>query len=122
MSTSILYHAFQIEGVKYNSTSFEDSNIVFHGEIAKTHLCCPNCKSYEISFKDHTDRRFHLPPMGRKQCFLKLQVHRTLCRDCHQLHWSHLSFMEGKTRMSRAFILMALDMLSFGTIQDVSEH
>lgn len=122
MSTSILYHAFQVEGVKYNSTSFKDSTIVFHGEIAKTHICCSNCKSHNISFKDHKERQFHLPPMGRKQCFLKIEVHRTLCRDCDQLHWSHLPFMEGKSRLTRAFIRMALDMLSFGTVQAVSEY
>ena len=80
MSTSILYHAFQIEGVKYNSTSFEGRNIVFQAEIADSHLCCPNCKSHDISFKDHKERQFHLPPMGRKQCFLNLMVHRTLCK------------------------------------------
>ncbi len=28
MSTSVLYHAFQIEGVKYTSTSFEGKSII----------------------------------------------------------------------------------------------
>jgi transposase len=121
MSTSVLYHAFQIEGVQYNSTSFEGQTIVFQAKIADSYLRCPNCKSHNIIFKDHKERRFHLPPMGRKQCFLDLRVHRTLCKTCGQLHWSHLPFMKGKSSLSRSFIRMALDLLFFSTIKSVSE-
>lgn len=121
MSTSVLYHAFQLEGVKYNSTSFEGRDIVFHADIADSHLCCPNCKSHDISFKGQKKRRFHLPPMGRKRCFLNLRVHRIFCKTCDQLHWPHLPFMKGKSPMSRSFIRMALDLLSFSTIKSVAE-
>jgi len=121
MSTSVFYHAFQIEGVKHNSTSFEGRSIIFQAEIANSNLCCPSCKSHDINFKDHKERRFHLPPMGRKQCFLALLVHRTLCKACGQLHWSHLPFMKGKSPLSRSFIRMALDLLSFSTIKSVAE-
>jgi len=121
MSTSVLYHAFQIEGVKYNSTSFEGRDIVFRAEIIDLYLRCPHCKSSDIIFKDHRERRFHLPPMGRKQCFLNLLVHRTQCKTCGQLHWSHLPFMKGKSSLSRSFIRTALDLLSFGTIKSVAE-
>lgn len=122
MSTSVLYHAFQIEGVKYNSTSYEGHDIIFHADIADTHLCCPNCKSHDVFSKGQRKRRFHLPPLGRKQCFLNLQVHRLFCKSCHQLHWAHLSFMKGKSPMSRSFIRMALDLLSISTIKSVAEY
>jgi transposase len=121
MSTSILYHAFQIEGVKYNSTSFESGNIVFHADIVPSHLCCPNCKSHDVSFKGQKERLFHLPPMGRHQCFLNLQVNRIFCKACGGLHWAHLPFMKGKSPLSRSFRQMALDLLSFGTIKSVAE-
>ena len=121
MSTSVLYHAFQIEGVKYNSTSFEGENVVFHADIATSYVCCPNCKSHDISFKGQKERLFHLPPIGKKRCFLNLQVHRIFCKTCDELHWAHLSFMKGKSPLSRSFMRMALDLLSFGTIKSVAE-
>ena len=122
MSTSILYHAFRTEGVKYKSTELDGNKIIFHGEIAESHVCCPNCKSRNVSFKDHRERQFLLPPSGRKRFILNLQVHRTLCKNCQGLHWSHLPFMYGKTRMSRAFIQMAMDMLAFTTIEATADQ
>src|SRR5438128_1270302 len=122
MSTSVLYHAFQIEGVKYNSTSYEGRDIVFHADVVDTHLRCPNCKSRDVISKGQRERRFHLPPVGRKQCFLNLWVPRVFCKACGQLHWARLPFMKGKSRMSRSFILTALDLLSFSTIKSVAEY
>lgn len=121
MSTSVLYHAFQIEGVKHNSTSFVGNEVTFHADIAPSHLCCPHCKSLDVSCKGRKQRVFHLPPMGRKQCFLNLQVHRIFCKACEELHWASLPFMRGKSSLSRSFVRMALDLLSFGTIKSVAE-
>ena len=67
MSTSVLYHAFQIKGVKYNSTSYEGDDVVFHADIADTHFCCPNCKSHDVFSNGQRERRFHLSPMGRSK-------------------------------------------------------
>ena len=121
MSTSILYHAFQLEGVKYNSTFFEEDTLVFHAEINSSYLCCSNCKSTDVIGKGQRDRRFYLPPMGRKRCFLQLRMRRTFCNKCHQLHWTHLPFMRGKSPLTRSFARIALDLLSFSTIKSVSE-
>lgn len=122
MSTSVLYHAFQIEGVKYNSTSHQGRNVIFHADIADKHFYCANCKSHDVYSKGQRERRFHLPPIGRKQCFLDLRVHQTFCKTCGQLHWSHLPFMKGKSPMTRSFMRTALDLLSFGTIKSVAEY
>jgi transposase len=121
MSTSVLYHAFQLEGVKHNSTLFEEDTIVFRAEINSSYLCCSNCKSTDVIGKGQRDRRFYLPPMGRKRCFLQLQMRRTFCNKCHQLHWMHLPFMRGKSPLTRSFVRIALDLLSFSTIKSVAE-
>lgn len=120
MSTSVLYHAFQISGVKYKSTSYEGSAVIFHAETTDQYHCCPHCHSHDIAFKGQKERQFHLPPMGGKECFLNLQIHRVFCKTCNELSWIHLPFMKGKTRMSRSFIRLALDLLSFATIQSVA--
>lgn len=121
MSTSVLYHAFQIDGVKYKSTSYEGSAIVFHAEMSDKYLVCPYCQSRDVSFKGQKERKFHLPPMGGKECFLNLQIHRLFCKTCNQLYWPHLPFMKGKSRMSRSFIRLALDLLAFATIKSVAD-
>lgn len=121
MSTSVLYHAFQIEGVNYNSTSYEGNHVIFHANIIDKFVCCPNCKSYDVSIKGQKERKFHLPPIGKKQCFLNLRVYKTFCKTCYQLHWSHLPFMKGKSRMSRSFTRIAIDLLSFSTIKSVAD-
>lgn len=120
MSTSVLYHAFQIDGVKYNSTSYEGNTLIFNSEMNDKYLHCPRCRSQDISFKGQKERKFHLPPMGKKHCFLNLKLHRIFCRNCGQISWPHLPFMKGKSRMSRSFIRMALDLLAFSTIKSVA--
>ncbi len=49
MSTSVLYHAFQVEGVKYKSTSYEGSCLIFNAEMNDRYLKCPRCHSLNIS-------------------------------------------------------------------------
>jgi len=121
MSTSLLYHAFQIEGVKYKYTSYEGNHIIFKGEINERHIQCPVCKSIDLSFKGKKERRFSLPPLGKKSCFLDLKINRIFCKQCSQTLWPHLPFMKGKSRMSRSFINFALDLLTFGTIKSVAD-
>lgn len=120
MSTSFLYHAFHIEGVKYNSTVYEGDSLIVQGEINESHYRCPKCKSCDFSFKGEKERTFRLPPIGRKSYFLNLRMHRIECKRCDQISWPRLPFMKGKSRMSRSFINFVLDLLKFGTIQAVA--
>ena len=120
MSTSVLYHAFQIDGVKYKSTAYEGSALIFNVEMSDKYQYCPHCRSRDIAFKGHKERRFHLPPMGGKQCFLNATIHRIFCANCWQISWLRLPFMKGKSRMTRSFMRMALDLLSFSTIKSVA--
>jgi transposase len=69
MSTSVLYHAFQISGVKYKSTSYEGSAVIFHAETTAEYRVCPHCRSRDIACKGQKERQFHLPPMGEKNAF-----------------------------------------------------
>lgn len=97
MSTSLLYHAFQIKGVKYKSISYEPRKITFYGSISDSFLRCPECKSQNICLKGQKNRLFHLPPIGRRECFLNIRVHKIFCKICCKLHWGRLPFMKGKS-------------------------
>lgn len=121
MSTSFLYHAFNLKGVRYISTLYSGDTVIFRAEMDCS-VKCPNCGGYHQTFKGQKTQDFLLPPGGRKKCVLNLTRHRILCRDCGNLWWPQLPFMCGKHRYARAFALTVLDLLRFGTIRSVAEY
>jgi len=122
MTTSLLYHAYGIMGVKQTATKYENGQVVIAAEMTHNSIHCPNCKNYQGFFRGKRIRRFCLPPFGNKRCFLDLTLHRVECHNCHHLYWPLLSFMPGTKRMTRSFIRYVLGLLKFGTIKDVANH
>ena len=120
MSTSNLYHAYGIKGVQYKSTQYEKKSIIYFAEMVYQKIRCPNCSSKNSHFKGQKKRRFRMIPIGSKKCFLDVILHRLKCVDCGHMWWPRLSFMKGKSQMTRAFIQFAFDLLSMSTVQDVS--
>ncbi|MBW1935928.1 MAG: hypothetical protein JRI84_10335 [Deltaproteobacteria bacterium] len=47
MSTSLLYHAYGLEEVKYNSTRYKKGTVMCHGEVTSSVECCPVCGSWK---------------------------------------------------------------------------
>jgi len=122
MSNSLLYHAFNLRGVKYRSTKFVGNAIIFAVEMTDKFTICPQCGGRQTIFKGQKTRWFKLGSLGRKQSFLQLQLHRLKCVDCDKLWWPQLPFMIGKHRYTRSFALTALGLLRFGTIKDVANY
>jgi len=122
MSTSILYHAFGLEGINHKSTKFIGNKVVFTAEIKDHHVKCPNCGRRRVIFKGQKTRQFIMSLLGRKKCILNLTLHRLRCANCNNLWWPHLSFMIGKHRFTRSFANTVLDLLQFGTIQSVAHY
>lgn len=120
MSTSMLYHAFGVSGVKHLSTNYSNSQVTFRAEMTTQCLQCPKCSGLRFKFRGKRTRRFHMIPLGEKRCFLDLILHRVECKECEHLYWPILPFMPGSRRMARSFIRMAGDLLTFGTIKDVA--
>ncbi len=122
MSTSILYHAFGLKGIHYESTHFFGDSILISARTTDQYVRCPQCGEKKATFKGQKRRLFRLSPMGRKRCFLDLLLHRLKCRECGNLWWHHLPFLDGKHRYVRSFALTVLDLLRYCTIQAVSEY
>lgn len=122
MTTSLLYHAYGISGVKHSATKYDGGQVLVEAEMTHNSICCPRCKHYQGIFRGKKTRRFHLPPFGSKKAFLDLTLHRVECRNCDHLYWPVLPFMPGMRRMTKSFIRYVLDLLKFGTIKDVAEH
>lgn len=122
MSTSLLYHAFNIRGVEYRSTSFLGNSIIFHAEMTYKFNKCPQCDGHQNIFKGQKTRLFKMGSLGRKQALLHVQFHRLGCVECDNLWWPQLPFMDGKHRYTRSFAMTALDLLRFATIKDVANY
>ena len=122
MSTSLLYHAFNIKEVEYRATKYIGNNIIFKAEMGASIKSCSFCQSGDVIFKGKKIRYFHLPPTGRKRCVLELLMHRICCKNCGNLCWPRLPFMNGNRRYTRAFALTVLDLLQFSTIKSVADY
>jgi len=83
MSTSLLYHAFGLQGVKYNSTKYKRGTITFHAEVTSSLECCPVCHSWKtVRRKGSKERILRMIPIGSRQIFLVLKIWRIRCEDC----------------------------------------
>lgn len=122
MSTSLLYHTFNLKKVEYRSTRYIGNNVIIKAEMTDKTKSCSQCKSSRVIFKGKKTRFLHLPPIGRKRCVLELILHRLHCKDCDHLWWPRLSFMVGNKRYARSFALTVLDLLRFATIRAVAEY
>jgi transposase len=122
MSTSILYHAFGLKGIRYTSTHYNADAVILRAEMTDALIQCPKCGCREATMKGQKSRWFFMSPIGRKKCILVLDFHRFRCVDCATLWWPRLPFMIGKHRYVRSFALTALDLLRFGTIRWVAHY
>lgn len=120
MSTSLLYHAFGLKDIQYQSTRYIGNYVIFSAEMKSRRFTCPKCSGDRIIYKGNKNRWLRMPPVGRKLCILDLLLHRVQCCACHHIWWPRLPFMLGNHGYVRSFALFVLDMLKFMTIQDVA--
>ena len=112
MSTSLLYHAFGLRGVKHISTEYEKGSTIFRAEVTPTIENCPVCGNWEtIRKKGCKERVLRLVPIGMRPSFLRLQIWRIECKRCGALRWPKLPFVKGKARHTRRFARFAIDLV-----------
>ncbi|HIL26211.1 MAG TPA: DDE transposase [Nitrospinaceae bacterium] len=61
-----------------------------------------------------------MPSLGKKKCFLDVKTQQVECKNCNRKYWPQLPFVDGRQHMTRSFTRFAIDLLSFGTIQDTA--
>ena len=121
MSTSLLYHTFNLKGVKYKSTKFKGNRIIFSAEMTDKLAVCPACKSKKVVYKGRKSRMLLLGKFNKKIIILKLIVHRIHCKSCEKIRWPHLPFAPGKKRYTNSFAILANELLRFGTIKSTAQ-
>jgi len=122
MSTSVLYHAFGLKGIRCQSTQYLSDSVIFNAEMTEQFIRCPKCGCRRATRKGQKTRWFVMSPIGRKKCYLVLDLHRLQCEGCKAIWWPHLPFMIGKHRFVRSFALTVLDLLRFGTIRSAAHY
>ncbi len=113
MSTSILYHAFGLKGIRYKATRYEGEYLIFEVEMVTKDIPCSDCGTTDIIFKGSKWRQFLLSPIGRKRCLLDLLFHRLQCLGCKHIWWPQLSFMLGKHSYARLLFFTLFHRLFF---------
>ncbi len=82
MSTSLLYHAFGIQGYRYVRTAYVQGQTIFTLGQERDTWRCSACGSADVVSRGHVERRFRTLPIGPRPTFLVLPIPRTECRAC----------------------------------------
>ena len=122
MSTTLLYHVYNIRGYRYTSMKRVPGGIEVNIEQPKDRCCCPVCKGRNVILKGTKRRRFHAPPIGGKLVTIVFDVPRVECRDCGTLRQVDIAFAKPRRRYIRAFGRYVLDLLECMTCEDVALH
>ncbi len=121
MNQSLLYHAYNIKGIKYKRTTYLKNTITFTVDCEEKHLCCSNCGNREnLIKKGSKTRKLKLPPIHRKQVYLDINIPRIECPKCNKIRFSKLPFMLGKQTFTKAFANYAIALLNFLTVSAVA--
>ena len=122
MSTSLLYHCFRIVGYDYIRTEYKEGNAIFTVARKKFSLRCPLCKGKRVIRRGHLLRWFHDLPIGRKATYIKTNIHRVECKDCHVVRQAPIGFAHPRMTYTKALGRYVLDLARYMTIADVSKH
>jgi transposase len=122
MSTSLLYHAFNVVGYQHVSESFQGGQVTFRVEQRRDRLRCPQCGRDDLWVRGHRERTFRSVPIGGKPTWITLDVARVWCPACDAVRQVKIAFADPKKRYTRSFERYALDLSRHMTIQDVARH
>jgi transposase len=122
MSTTLLYQMFGIRGYEYRRTDYHQGAASFVIEQPREKYRCSDCGSAAVHAQGHNERYFRSLPIGGKPTFLLLKAARVLCLRCELVRQVKIPFADPRRTYTHAFERYALELSSFGTIQDVARH
>ena len=122
MNPSLMYHALGVRGMCYTCTEYKKSSIYIGIRTPRQTLCCPNCRSRNVTKYGTLLRDIRAVPIGRKRIYLRVQVQRVHCKGCGQIAQEKLHFTTGKRSYTKQFARYVLSLLRISTIKDVAMH
>lgn len=122
MSTSLLYHGFDVRGYRYVRTEYVEGGVVFTIMQEPNTCRCPACGGRNVILKGGVVRRFRTLPIGRKKVTIAFRVPRIKCRDCNTVRQTTIAFADPRRTYTRSFVQYVLELARMMTIRDVALH
>jgi len=120
MSTSLVYHAFGLQGYTYIHQQFIGGSIVFRVRPKGKLVRCPQCRSYHVIRRGVSERMLRTLPIGFKPVWLLVEVPRVECLVCGCLGRIHLGIAAPRRWYTYAFERFVLSLTKVMTLKDVS--
>jgi transposase len=122
MSTSLLYHAFGLQGYDYVKTDYQGGTVRFTIQQRPRTYRCPVCNSRQVRPRGTQQRTFKAVPIGGKPVCVILPIPRVECPSCKVVRQVPLTFADPRRGHTRAFERYALGLSRLMTIRDVARH
>jgi transposase len=122
MSTSLLYHAFGIQGYWYVRAAYVQGQTIFTLGQEPDTFRCSACGSADVVSRGHVERRFRTLPIGPRPTFLVLPIPRVECRACGVVRQVDVAFADPRRSYTRRFERYVLEVSRRMTIRDVAVH
>jgi transposase len=122
MSTSLLYHAFDIRGYQYVNSRYQGGAVIFKIRQEHEELRCPVCGARKVIRRGQVKRRFRTKPIGKTPVWIALAVQRVFCLLCGALRQVKVKFAHERRSYTKAFARYALELSRHMTIKDVARH
>ena len=119
MSTSLLYHAFDVKGYQYVRTYYEDGTIRFVVEPSR--LRCGACRSVRVIRRGCRWRLLRTLPIGRRAVFLDVAVPRVECKSCGKLAEVDPPFADPLRTYTHALEQYVVDLCRITTIKGAAD-
>ena len=122
MSTSLLYHAFGVQGYIHQRSEYVGGEVHFTVEQPSRRLRCAVCQSRRVIRRGDRKRRFRGLPIGNRAVWILLRVPRLECKACGAVRQAEVPFAPGQHRYTKRFARYVLDLAHHMTMWDVAQH
>ena len=122
MSVSFLYYGFGIRGYKYVRTEYRGGEATFVITPQEDQILCPECGCQDVTRHGSSTRQWHLVPIGKKACSVRMDVPRLECSSCQITRQMKIDFADPKKQYTHAFRRYVLELCKHMTIQAVAKH
>ena len=120
MSTSLLYHAFGLQGYDYVSTQYHSGALTFTVRQKPKALVCPACGSKRVIRKGVIRRWLRTIPIGFRPTWICVIIQRVGCLVCNTVRQVELGMARARRSYTKAFERFALGLSRCMTIKDVA--
>jgi len=121
-TTSFLYHTQGLASYRHVTTRYRGGAAYHVVELREDQRGCRNCGAgpEELVLEGRFERTFRALPTGRRKQYIVLLGHEQRCRRCQQKRREPIRFAKGKSRNTKAFERLVVELCQIATIKHVA--